>query len=139
MILLDYWRRCFAADERALAPASGLTLAFAGYLLLWPTVGMRFSGIEFQFMFDWVPIARYEQLWRVIAARMRLKSVWPYALLVDVSNGALEILAELSLLVLVSALAWPSRLRALRWLRRSASPAIAPPVGLELSHAHSKR
>jgi len=153
---LEYWRRCFAADDHARAVASGVTLAFAGYLLLWPTVGMRFSGIDFQFMFAWVPIARYEELWWLIAAGMLLKFVWPYALLVDLarrycppaalswaylalsaklcalsvfaawyatshsllSNGALEILAELSLLVLVSALAWPSPLRAFRLLRR---------------------
>ena len=156
VLTLEYWRRCFAADDRARSAASGVTLAFSGYLLLWPTVGMRFSGIDFHFMFAWVPIARYEELWWVIAVGMLIKFVWPYALLVDLarrscppaalswaylalsaklcalsvfaawyatthtllSNGALEILAELSLLVLVSALAWPSPLRAFRLLRR---------------------
>lgn len=150
-LTLAYFRRCFAADDRARSRASGVALAFAAYLMLWPTVGMRFSGIDFHFMFDWVPISRYEELWWLIAAGMLLKFVWPYALLVDLarracprgalswayltlatklcalsvfaacyatshsllSNGALEILAELSLMVVVSTLAWPSPLRAI--------------------------
>ena len=166
-LTLAFWRRAFAADDEARAAASGVTLAFAGYLLLWPTVGMRFSGIDFQFMFEWVPIARYEELWWLIALGMLLKFVWPYALLIDlarrlcppaglswvylvlsaklcalsvfaawyatshslISNGALEILAELALVLLISALAWPSPLRA---FRRSREPAAMPhaPVGV---------
>jgi len=147
---LELWRRAFSADQGARSVASGVTLAFAGYLLLWPTVGMRFSGIDFQFMFAWVPLARYEELWWLIALGMLFKFVWPYALLIDqarracppqalawgylalsaklcalsvfsawyatshslLTNGALEILAELALLLLVSVLAWPSPLRA---------------------------
>jgi hypothetical protein len=150
-LILEFFRRCFAEDEEARSIASGVGLAFAGYLMLWPTVGMRFSGIDFHFMFDWVPISRYEELWWLIAAGMLFKFVWPYALLVDLarrgcprsalswayltlstklcalsvfaawyatshsllSNGALEILAELSLLVVVSTLSWPSPLRAI--------------------------
>ena len=182
VLTLEYWHRCFAADEPARSAASGVTLAFAGYLLLWPTVGMRFSGIDFHFMFAWVPIARYEELWWVIAVGMLVKFVWPYALLVDLarracppaalywaylalstklcalsvfaawyatshsllSNGALEILAELSLLVLVSALAWPSPLRAFRLLRRPRpiqpqSGIVHPELGSRLSHAAARR
>ncbi|HEX2670528.1 MAG TPA: alkaline phosphatase family protein [Polyangiaceae bacterium] len=150
-VTLAFFRRCFATDERARSSASGVALAFAAYLMLWPTVGMRFSGIDFHFMFAWVPIDRYEELWWLIAAGTLFKFVWPYALLVDsarracppsalswayltfstklcalsvfatwyatshslLSNGALEILAELSLLVVVGTLAWPSPLRAL--------------------------
>jgi hypothetical protein len=151
-----------------------VTLAFAGYLLLWPTVGMRFSGIDFRFMFDWVPVARYEELWWLIALGMLLKFVWPYALLVDLArrmcprhglgwayfalsaklcalsvfaawyatshslltNGALEILAELALLLLVSALAWPSPLRAfLRLTRPSAAPGEPGVRSVGRSHA----
>ena len=166
-LVLELWRRSFTASDEARAAASGVTLAFSGYLLLWPTVGMRFSGIDFRFMFDWVPIARYEELWWVIALGMLLKFVWPYALLLDLArrmcprhglgwayfalsaklcalsvfaawyatshsllmNGALEILAELALLLLVSALAWPSPLRA---FRRLARPSAAPsePAGV---------
>lgn len=126
--------------------ANGVSLSLAGYLLLWPTLGMRFSGIDFRFMFDWVPVARYEELWWLIGLGMLLKFSWPYALLVELarsastqrtpiwaqrvlalklaalsvfaagyatshallSNGALEILAELSLLVAVSSFAWPA-------------------------------
>lgn len=167
---LEFFRRCFAADDRARSIASGVALAFAGYLMLWPTVGMRFSGIDFHFMFDWVPIRRYEELWWLIAAGMLFKFVWPYALLADLarrtcprsallwaystlstklcalsvfaawyatshallSNGALEILAELSLLVVASMLFWPSPLRALAafWTakrRREPSACTAQP------------
>jgi len=156
-LTLEFFRRCFLEDEEARSVASGVTLAFAGYLLLWPTVGMRFSGIDFHFMFEWVPISRYEELWWLIAAGMSLKFVLPYALVIDLarrvcpgaslswaylalamklcalsvfaawyatthsllSNGALEILAELSLLVLVSALAWPSPARAIAAIWRA--------------------
>ena len=149
-LALEFWRRSFGDDGEARSAASGVTLAFAGYLLLWPTVGMRFSGIDFRFMFDWVPIARYEELWWLIGLGTLLKFAWPYGLLVELArreaprealswaylalslklsalavfaawyatshslltNGALEILAELALLLLVSALAWPSPLRA---------------------------
>jgi hypothetical protein len=60
------------------------------------------------------------------------------------TNGALEILAELSLLVLVSALAWPSPVRAFRLLRRSRSvpneSGIAhPQLASRLSHASVRR
>ena len=148
---LEAWRLLFANDSEARAAASGVTLAVAGYLMLWPTVGMRFSGLDFHFMFAWVPIARYEELWWLIGLGMSCKIAFPYALLVELarrygpnaaltwayvtlalklaaltvfaawyatshallSNGALEILAELALLLLVSAFAWPSPARAI--------------------------
>ena len=147
---LEAWRACFVDDAKARAAASGVTLAVAGYLMLWPTVGMRFSGIDFHFMFEWVPIARYEELWWLIGLGMLLKFAFPYALLVELArrhspaaalnwayvalalkltaltvfaawyatshalltNGALEIMAELALLLMVSAFAWPSPARA---------------------------
>ena len=146
MLTLRYWQRFFSDEPEARATAIGLSLAIAGYLMLWPTLGMRFSGIDFRFMFDWVPIARYEELWWLIALGTLLKFIWPYALLADLArrasggrarawvcvalaskllalavfaawyatshglltNGALEILAELALLNLLSAFAWPS-------------------------------
>jgi hypothetical protein len=158
VLTLELWRRSFASDPAARSAASGLTLAFAGYLLLWPTVGMRFSGIDFRFMFDWIPPARYEELWWLIALGMLLKFVFPYALLVDharracpaqalpwayltlaaklcalsifaawyatshslLTNGALEILAELAMLILFSLLAWPSPILAFARFRQSA-------------------
>jgi hypothetical protein len=177
VLVLEYYRRCLATQMQgaeARSVASGVTLAFAAYLLLWPTVGMRFSGIDFRFMFEWVPISRYEQLWWLIAAGMLLKFVWPYALLFDLArrscppaalswayftlsvklcglsvfaawyatthslltNGALEILAELSLVVLVCALAWPSPLRALRLLRpKRATRAEPEMLGQQLASA----
>ncbi|MEO8905426.1 MAG: hypothetical protein ABI488_23175 [Polyangiaceae bacterium] len=150
MLSLHFWRLFYPAEPEARATATGLSLALAGYLLLWPTLGMRFSGIDFRFMFEWVPIARYEELWWLIGVGMLCKFVWPYALLADIgkgasggrarawlcvalalkllslsvfaawyatthgllSNGALEILAELGLLGGVSVFAWPTPLRA---------------------------
>lgn len=156
-LLFEVFRALLEGEPRARAAASGATLAIAAYLMLWPTLGMRFSGIDFRFMFAWVPIARYEELWWVIGLGTLIKVVWPFALLVDLarrasptaslawayfafclklsalsvfaafygtnhallSNGALEILAELSLLLLVSVLSWPSPLRGLRALERA--------------------
>jgi len=143
----------WAEPERA-AVASGVTLALTGYLLLWPTLGMRFSGIDFQFMFDWVPAARSEELWWLIGLGVLVKFALPYAVLQDLgrgstsgqalrwavvtlalkltalsvfaawystshtllTNGALEILAELGLLILASALGWPAKACVLRWV-----------------------
>ena len=151
LLSLHFWRLFFPAEPEARATATGLGLALAGYFLLWPTLGMRFSGIDFRFMFEWVPLARYEELWWLIGLGMLCKFVWPYALLADLArnaslgrarvwlcvafalkllalsvfaawyatshglltNGALEILAELALLGGVSVFAWPTPLRAL--------------------------
>jgi hypothetical protein len=160
LLTLHFWRRFLPDEPEARATATGLTLSVACYFLLWPTLGMRFSGIDFRFMFEWVPITRYEELWWVIGLGMLLKFVWPYALLADLarqsvggrtqawvcltfglklvslsvfaafyatthallSNGALEILAELALLIVLGAFAWPSPLRALRALTVEIAP-----------------
>ncbi len=149
LLSLHFWRLFYPEEPEARATAIGLSLALAGYFLLWPTLGMRFSGIDFGFMFEWVPVARYEELWWLIGLGMLCKFVWPYALLADLAgrasagrarawlcvalslkllslsvfaawyatthglltNGALEILAELALLGGVSVFAWPTPLR----------------------------
>jgi hypothetical protein len=157
---LRFWRRFFPEAAEARATASGLTLAIACYFMLWPTLGMRFSGIDFHFMFSWVPSAGYDELWWLIGLGMLVKLAWPFILLADLaahfvggrarawlcialaarllalsvfaawygtdhgllSNGALEILAELALLVVVSAFAWPSPLRVLEAIAADFAP-----------------
>jgi Type I phosphodiesterase / nucleotide pyrophosphatase len=164
LLTLHFWRRFLPNEPEARATAVGLTLAVACYFLLWPTIGMRFSGIDFRFMFEWVPLARYEELWWVIGLGMVLKFVWPYALLADLarrsvggrtqawvcltfglkllalavfaawyatshallSNGALEILAELALLIVLGVFAWPSPVRAMRAIF---AEILLPPLG----------
>ena len=168
---LEAFRLLFSTDSPARAAASGVTLAVAGYLMLWPTVGMRFSGLDFHFMFEWVPIARYEELWWLIGLGMLAKIAFPYALLIELArrygpggaltwayvtlalklaaltvfaawyatshalltNGALEIMAELALLLLVSAFAWPSPARAVALIwsakQRARGAACTAPEG----------
>ncbi len=152
-LTLELWRRCFSAEGEARAAASGVALAFAGYLLLWPTVGMRFSGIDFPVHVRMgsdrplraamvVDRARHAAQIRLAvralarsgashvsapSALLGLSGAVTEAVRADrvcrvvrgrghslLTNGALEILAELALLLLVSALAWPSPLRAFR-------------------------
>jgi hypothetical protein len=62
-----------------------IVFAIGAYLLLWPTVGFRFSGIDFAFMFRWVPIELYEQFWWVIALGMVAKFLFPWVLLFGAS------------------------------------------------------
>lgn len=61
--------------------AAGLTLATSAYLLLWPMFGFRLSGIDFRFMFEWVPEQRYESWWWVIALGSLSKLAVPFLLL----------------------------------------------------------
>jgi hypothetical protein len=68
--------------------ARGITLVVAWYLMLWPTVGMRLSGLDFAFMFGWVPVARTDELWWVIALGMAAKFAWPYWLLGRIASHA---------------------------------------------------
>jgi hypothetical protein len=74
---------------RARSIAVGATLLVGAYLLLWPCLGFRFSGIDFAFMFEWVPIARYEELWWVIGIGTLVKLAWPYLLLSVVAGPSM--------------------------------------------------
>lgn len=64
--------------------ASGLTVLTAAYLLLWPMLGFRLSGLDFSFAFEWLPNERYEELWWVIAASALLKLAAPYWILCSI-------------------------------------------------------
>jgi hypothetical protein len=74
--------------SRARTTAATLTVLTAAYLLLWPLVGFRLAGLDFSFMFRWVPASRYEDLWWAIALGTGLKLAWPYLLLGDAARLA---------------------------------------------------
>jgi hypothetical protein len=61
--------------------AAGLTLATAAYLLLWPLFGFRLSGVDFHFMFQWLPEQRHDEWWWLIALATLVKFAVPYLLL----------------------------------------------------------
>ena len=67
--------------------AQGLTVLTAAYLLLWPILGFRFSGIDFRFMFQWVPVDRFEDGWWLIALGMAAKTATPYILLAHIARA----------------------------------------------------
>jgi hypothetical protein len=68
-------------SERLRARAQSLVLLAAGYLALWPIAGMRLAGIDFSYMFRWIEVSRYEELWWLIALGVWVKQAWPYLLL----------------------------------------------------------
>lgn len=68
----------------SLAIADSLTVLTAAYLLLWPSLGFRLSGIDFRFMFEWVQPEFYEELWWLIGAGTFVKVGAPYLLLLKV-------------------------------------------------------
>lgn len=89
-----------------------LTL-IGGYLMLWPATGMRLAGLDFSFMFRWVPSERYEQFWWLIGLGMIVKLILPVSLpglLVVLSGGEIKTafsLMEIKMLSLASfASAW---------------------------------
>jgi hypothetical protein len=68
----------------------GMTVAIATYLMLWPTVGFHVAGIDFAYMFQWVPEAKYEQWWRVIAFGAVVKLALPLMLVTAVAREQLR-------------------------------------------------
>jgi hypothetical protein len=84
-VTLSAWQRT-AMRADSLIAASGLTLLTAAYLLLWPTLGFRFSGIDFRFMFQWVPPSRYEELWWLIGLGTVFKLALPYLVLCSLAH-----------------------------------------------------
>jgi len=74
------WRRS-AMRTDSLEWASGLTLATSAYLLLWPLFGFRLSGVDFRFMFQWIPEQRHDDWWWLIALGTLAKFAMPYLLL----------------------------------------------------------
>jgi hypothetical protein len=79
---------------------TGLTVAIAVYLMLWPTVGFHVAGIDFGYMFQWVPEAKYEQLWQVIAVGVVVKLALPLILVMAIAR---EYVRESSALIVVTA------------------------------------
>ncbi len=78
------WRRALPSAAQGLACV--LTLAAGGYLMLWPVLGFRFSGVDFRFAFAWVRVEEYERFWWVIACLALVKTAWPFVLLVRVAR-----------------------------------------------------
>lgn len=69
---------------------AGLTITIAVYLMLWPTVGFHLAGLDFSFMFEWVPEADYDQAWRWIAFGVVVKLGLPIALVIVVARDQLR-------------------------------------------------
>lgn len=63
----------------------GLTVTIAVYLMFWPTVGFHLAGIDFGFMFQWVPAATFEHWWRLIAFGAVVKLALPLILVMVVA------------------------------------------------------
>jgi hypothetical protein len=66
--------------------AAGLTLSTSAYLLLWPLFGFRLSGVDFRFMFAWIPERHHDDWWWLIASGTLLKFATPYWLLGLLAN-----------------------------------------------------
>ncbi len=101
-------------DESTRRTAAALMLVIAGYLALWPMVGMRLAGVDFGFTFHWIPVERYEAWWWAIALATAAKLALPYALLglaarqagLQVGERVLTLGATKVLAVAVFAAAW---------------------------------
>jgi hypothetical protein len=93
------WRHLIptAATRGLLA---GLTVTLAVYLMLWPTVGFHVAGIDFGFMFQWVPAATFEHWWRLIAFGAVVKLALPLILVMVVAR---KYLGETSTRLVVAA------------------------------------
>jgi hypothetical protein len=93
-------------EQRGLAGA--WVALVAGYLALWPAVGMRLAGLDFSLMFRWIPAERYETYWWVIglglAAKVALAVLWPGLLVISSVGGKRWILPAVTLKALALAL-----------------------------------
>jgi hypothetical protein len=68
----------------------GLSVVVALYLMLWPTVGFHLVGVDFRFMFQWVPAAASERWWWVVALGYSFKLALPLTLVISVARDDLE-------------------------------------------------
>jgi Type I phosphodiesterase / nucleotide pyrophosphatase len=82
-LLLLAWDK-LRLTARAEGWAIGLTLAVAAYLMFWPMVGFHVVGIDFGYMFQWVPEENYEKAWRLIALGVTVKLALPLILVLAV-------------------------------------------------------
>ena len=94
-------------SEMALKIATGTTVAVGVYLMFWPTVGFHLVGIDFQYMFQWVPVESYEKSWQLIALGVIAKLALPLMLVVAVAGDRLRepMAAFVALLVLAAKIA----------------------------------
>ncbi len=69
---------------------SGFTVTVGFYLTFWPTVGFHLAGIDFAYMFQWVPEAQYEHFWQVIALGVILKLALPLVLVLALARAQLR-------------------------------------------------
>jgi hypothetical protein len=96
------WRR-LRATVRSQEVLVAVTTVVAVYLMLWPTVGFHVAGIDFSFMFQWVPAAKYERWWWIIALGMAVKLALPLVLVVAIAREPLR--ARLAATLVCSAFA----------------------------------
>lgn len=89
LCLVSFRQVILGLVEREWVTPSAFAIPFAltAYLMLWPSLGFRLSGIDFGFVFRWVPVARYEELWWVFVVGTALKLAIPYVLLVRACQG----------------------------------------------------
>ena len=99
---LAAWQRVGATPlgKRLLA---GFTVPLGFYLMFWPTVGFHLAGIDFAYMFQWVPEAQYEHFWQVIALGVVIKLALPLVLVLAVARAQLR--DRLTLTVVAATLA----------------------------------
>lgn len=83
------WQRMRLPSVTAQA-AAGATVAVSLYLMFWPTVGFHLVGIDFTYMFQWVPAESYERAWYVIALGVIVKLALPLTLVVAVAREHLR-------------------------------------------------
>jgi len=69
--------------------SAGLSVALGLYLMLWPTVGFHLAGIDFGYMFQWIPEAEYERYWQLIGLGLVIKLALPLVLVLFVARPAL--------------------------------------------------
>lgn len=69
--------------------SAGLSAVVALYLMLWPTVGFHLVGVDFGFMFQWVPAAESERWWWVVALGYSFKLALPLTLVISVARDDL--------------------------------------------------
>lgn len=82
------WRP-LSATRAASSWFNGLTVALASYLMLWPSVGFHLAGIDFRFMFQWLPERLYLAAWQLIALGVAIKLALPLLLISVVAGRSL--------------------------------------------------
>jgi hypothetical protein len=78
--------RRLGLDARTFRVSVGLSLVVALYLMLWPTVGFHLVGVDFRFMFQWVPATAAERWWWVVALGFTFKLALPLTLVVSLAR-----------------------------------------------------